>query len=90
MLSTFPSAPAVERLQAFGVEYVVVHASRYPQREEMRRRMVLVGDLAGASVVAEVGIDRVYRVHPRTAGLGRAPISTRSAGEFPDERASSQ
>ena len=68
VLSTFPSAPAVARLQALGVPYVVIHTSRYPRPLEMQRRMAAAGQ--GVTMVAEAGVDRLYRVHPMVPARG--------------------
>ena len=71
VLSTFPSASAVSRLRSLGVTYVVVHTSRHPQRREMERRMAETHGRLGVTVVAEAGVDRLYRVHPGPGGPAR-------------------
>ena len=68
ILSTFPSTLAVARLRALGVTHVVVHTSRHPRPQEMLLRLEEARGRSGLCVVAEVGADRLYRIHPVMAG----------------------
>ena len=84
ILSTFPSTLAVARLQALGVNHVVVHASRHPQSQEMLLFLEEAQGRSDLTVVAEVGTDRLYRIHPviegELGGLTDLPWSELSVG----------
>ena len=59
VISTFPSVPAVSRLQALRVRHVVVHTASYRRPRELTRRLAGHPDLV---LLAEEGPDRLYRL----------------------------
>ena len=68
LIGTFPSLPAVARLQALRVKHVVVHMARYRRPENLRRALRRLERQRVLVLLAEEGPDRLYRIAdlPRT------------------------
>ena len=62
-MQVFPSAATVERLDRWGVEWIVVHADRYRDAAGLRRRM---DELSSVELVQDFGSTWLYRI--RRAG----------------------
>jgi len=58
-MQAFPSAAAVERLDRWGVEWIVVHANRYRDAAGLRRRL---DQLSSIELVQDFGTIWLYRI----------------------------
>ena len=68
VVSTFPSVLATARLQGLGVDYAVVHTSRHPRRRRLRAALAAAQSRSDVRLVAEVGLDRLYRLRASEDG----------------------
>ena len=62
LIGTFPSLPAVVRLQALGVRHVVVHTARYRRPENLRRALTQLERRRVIVLLAEEGPDMLCRI----------------------------
>ena len=62
VIATFPSVPAVARLQTLGVQHVVVHTARYRRPQGIRKALARLEGWTNLVLLAQEGPDRLYRV----------------------------
>ena len=88
VISRFPSLPAVARLRALGVQYVVVHTASIP---DIRGRLAQTTGRSDLALIAQDGSDRLYRINaprdtPVAAALGSLTWSELTYVEQPGRR----
>ena len=76
LIATFPSVPAIVRLQALGVRHVVVHTARYPEPDAIRQALAGLERRPELVLVAQEGPDQLYRVSDVIQTRGGALLLT--------------
>lgn len=76
VIATFPSVPAIVRLQALGVRHVVVHTASYEEPEAIRQALTRLESRPDLVLLAQEGMDRLYGVSDVIQTRGGALLLT--------------